>query len=64
MGGRKADHPVPDVQVEEAREALKALRHRVHTFMAKFDLFCSPCVMMPPFDVTIRCALSSGMQMV
>ena len=43
----------PEV-VHEAREGLAALQARVNKFFQKFDILCTPCVMVPAFDVSTR----------
>lgn len=42
------------MQVQGAKEALKALQARFNAFFQEFDFLCTPCVMVPPFDVKTR----------
>ena len=42
------------LQVAAAQEAHVAYTQRFTTFMKDFDLLCCPCVMLAPFDVTVR----------
>ena len=42
------------LQVQEAQKSLEALQARFKAFFQEFDFLCTPCVMVPPFDVGIR----------
>lgn len=43
-----------DKEVQEAQKSLEALQARFKAFFQEFDFLCTPCVMVPPFDVRIR----------